>query len=91
MFTFYGLIYSCPKAKLITTGPKCRLIVSVVYHSTPYNGVKAYPEDGYPYVPAIREQRPYKNHPSQPLYKTSDIVPCPEQFAYIYPDDFNDH
>ena len=65
--------------------------VSVVYRSAPCNGVKACPEDGCPYVAAIREQRSCKNHPSNPLYKTNDIEPCPVQFAYIYPDDSNDH
>ena len=42
-------------------------------------------------VAAIGKQRPYKNHTSQPLYKTNDIEPCPVQFAYIYLDDSNDH
>ena len=65
--------------------------VSIVYRSAPCNGVKACPKDGCPYVAAIREQRPCKNHPSNPLYKTNDIEPCPVQFAYIYPDDSNDH
>ena len=51
--------------------------VSVVYCSAPCNGVKACPEDGCPYVAAIREQRPCKNHPSNSLYKTNDIEPCP--------------
>ena len=32
-----------------------------------------------------------QSHPSKPLYKTNDLEPCPVQFAYVYPEDSNDH
>ena len=65
--------------------------VSVMYRSAPCNGVKACSENGCPYVAAIREHRSCHNHPSKPLYKTNDWEPCPVQFAYVYPEDSNDH
>ena len=64
---------------------------SVIYRSAPCNSVKACPENGCPYVTAIREHRSCHNHPSKSLYKTNDWEPCPVQFAYVYPEDSNDH
>jgi len=65
--------------------------ISVMYRFAPCNGVKACSENRCSYVAAIREYRPCQSHPSQPLYKTNDLEPCPVQFAYIYPEDSDDH
>lgn len=65
--------------------------VSVMYKSAPCNGVKACSESGCPYVAAIREHRSCQSHPSKPLYKTNDVEPCPVQFAYVYPENTDDH
>ena len=63
---------------------------TLLYRSAPCNGVKMCPVKGCKYIASITAQRPCPTH-SQKLVKSTDMIgPCPVEFGYLYPKNYED-
>ena len=63
---------------------------TLLYRSAPCNGVKMCPVKGCKYVASITAQCPCLTH-SQKLVKSTDMIgPCPVEFGYLYPKNYED-
>ena len=58
---------------------------ALMYRVSSCNGVKVCPESSCDYVVPFSAQRSCSAHPSNKLIKTKERVPCPVNFAYLYP------
>ena len=58
---------------------------TLMYRSSPCNGVKLCPGDSCDYVAPVSAQRPCLKHPTLQLVRSNATQPCPVVFAYAYP------